>query len=289
MDECLLNDYIESVIVPLYPNMHKFAVFDPDTGHLIQGPVILKVDAGPGRIVSSAATLAKREEFFERGLIIMMGLPNATSVQQEMDALYGAFKAATYARGEKVVQKKLRARGLARRNGEEQGPRASTVLNLDFSDLAMIVNGMPDDDLRDRPFDSNFSKEKILSAWNKVGFVPFNRNCLKNKKVRKELGQNVRDEEIEDLQVYYNMMSDRMETQLFNVGIFESAIPTAQHLKRGETHTEQVEELLKSGKAFSASGHWNLCSSRSGNAGGTLETQKRQLELNEQARLACES
>jgi hypothetical protein len=34
--------------------------------------------------------LAKREELFERGLIILMGLPNATSVQQEMDALYGA-------------------------------------------------------------------------------------------------------------------------------------------------------------------------------------------------------
>jgi hypothetical protein len=48
-----------------------------------------------------------------------MGLPNATSVQQEMDALYGPFKLATYACGEKVVQEKLREQGLARRNGEQ--------------------------------------------------------------------------------------------------------------------------------------------------------------------------
>ena len=87
MDEELLNQYIETVIVPLYPNMHKNAVFDANTGKLNQGPVILKLDAGPGRIVSSEAVLAKREALFERGLIIIMGLPDATSVQQEMDAL----------------------------------------------------------------------------------------------------------------------------------------------------------------------------------------------------------
>ena len=106
MEETLLNSYIEQVIVPLYPNMHKTAIFDPESGTLNQGPVILKLDAGPGRIVSSATILAKREEFFERGLILLLGLPNATSVQQEMDALYGPFKSATYARGEKVIQEK---------------------------------------------------------------------------------------------------------------------------------------------------------------------------------------
>ena len=57
MDDLLRNDYIEKVIVPLYPNMHKKAVFDPLTGQLNQGLVILKVDAGPRR----------------RGLIILLG------------------------------------------------------------------------------------------------------------------------------------------------------------------------------------------------------------------------
>jgi hypothetical protein len=53
--------------------------------------VILKLDAGPVRIVSDYIILAKQEELFEQGFTILMGLPNATSVQQEMDALYGPF------------------------------------------------------------------------------------------------------------------------------------------------------------------------------------------------------
>ena len=56
--------------------------------------------------MSSKIILLKPEEFFERGLIILMGLPNPMSAPQEMDALYGPFKLATYARDEEVVQEK---------------------------------------------------------------------------------------------------------------------------------------------------------------------------------------
>ena len=282
MDESLLNQYIESVIVPLFPNMNKNAIFDPVTGRLNQGPVILKLDAGPGRIVSNAAMLNKREEFYERGLFILMGLPNATSVQQEMDQLYGPFKSATCARGEKVVQRKLKLRGIARRNGEHQ---QAAALSLDFSDLATIVNGGPDDPITDRPFDCHFSEAKILSSWAKIGFVPFTRKCLKNPKVRKELGQHMRDEELEQLQAKYAFDVDVMETIGFNPGILDAVVPTAVHVDRASTTEAQVEQLLKSGKAFSSSGHWNMCDSRIGNAGVTLIAQKRQIALNEEQRL----
>jgi hypothetical protein len=281
MDDSLLNDYIEQVIVPLYPNMNKTAVFDPITGKLNQGPVILKVDAGPGRIVSSEEVLMKREQLYERGLIIIMGLPNATSVQQEMDALYGPFKSSTYARGEKIVQNKLRIRGLARRNGNKPSP---AVLNLDFNDLATIVNGRPEDIAGDRPFNFNFTKEKILWSWAKVGFVPFTRNCLNNKRVRKELGQRNRDEGLENLQLRYDVLVDAVEEDGFNPGIFDATIPTAAQVNRAETEDEQVEELIKAG-VFSAAGQWNRCESRIGNAGVTLKAQKQQLKLNEDARL----
>jgi hypothetical protein len=80
MDDSLLNEYIEQVIVPLNPNLNKMAVFDPITGKLNQGPVILNDNAGPGRIVLSEDILSKREQLYERGLIIIMGLPNATTV-----------------------------------------------------------------------------------------------------------------------------------------------------------------------------------------------------------------
>jgi hypothetical protein len=73
-----------------------------------------------------------------------------------MDALYGPFKSATCARGEKLVQEKLRRRGLARRNGERL-PKA--VLSLAFADLPTIVNGTVDDVGTSRPFDTYFTKE----------------------------------------------------------------------------------------------------------------------------------
>ena len=46
-----------------------------------------------------------------------------------------------------------------------------------------------------------------------------------------------------------------------------------------------MPELIKAGKVFSASGQWNLCESRIGNAGVTIRAQKQQLQLNEDARL----
>jgi hypothetical protein len=281
MDDELLNQYIETVIVPLYPNMNKTAIFDARTGRLNQGPVILKVDAGPGRIVSSEVVLAKREALFERGLIIILDLPNATSVQQEMDALYGPFKSATYSRGEKVVQQKLKERGLARRNGQQL---SSAVLNLDFGDLPTIVNGKATDAIADRPFNLNFTKDKILWSWAKIGFVPFTRSCLQNKRVRKELGQHSKDAALEDLQLQYDLLVQDVEAAGFNPGIFDAAIPTAAHIHRATTETAQVEQLLKSGKAFSASGQWNFCESRIGNAGVTIRAQKQQLQMNGTAR-----
>jgi hypothetical protein len=99
MDDTLMNQCIKSVIVPLYLNMNMTAFCHPRTGKLIQGPVILKLAAGPGRIVSNIVILQKREKLYERGLFILMGLPNASSLQQTTDALYSPFKSATFAQG----------------------------------------------------------------------------------------------------------------------------------------------------------------------------------------------
>ena len=145
------------MILPLYPNINKTAIFD-ERGSLLQGPVILKINAGPGRIVSSSEiVLAKRKALFEKGLIILLGLPNATSAQQEMDALYGPFKSATYSCGKKVVQQKLKARGLARRDGQQL---SSAVPNLNCEDLPTIVNGTTTDVVVDKPFDLSLHKEQ---------------------------------------------------------------------------------------------------------------------------------
>jgi hypothetical protein len=58
--------------------------------------------------------------------------------------------------------------------------------------------------------------------------------------------------------------------------------PYRQLLK--STEEEQVEEFIKAGVSF-ASGPWNNCKSRIGNAGVTLKVQKKQLKVNDNVRL----
>jgi hypothetical protein len=78
---------MRTVIILLYPNMNKTTELDPITRKLNCGTVILKMDAGPERIVLSGHILARREALIKRGLSMITGLPNATSIQQKMDAL----------------------------------------------------------------------------------------------------------------------------------------------------------------------------------------------------------
>ena len=283
MDDSLLTDYINQVVLPLYPNISKTTAFEPTTGKLLHGPVILKLDSGPGRIVASHDSILQREALAEMGLIIMSGLPNATSVQQEMDALYGAFKSATYARGELVLMDKMRKRGLAARNGNARvaAAAAASILTLGFEDLATIVNGNADDDLSGRPFDKNFTKEKIIQAWCKVGFVPFTRNCLSHKKVRHELGQTSTNEALESLQVEYNGLISAAERQRLNAGVFDVAIPVSHQLERVHDEDQQVQQLLAQKGAFSASALWNVCGTRVTNARVALRAQKEQIALND--------
>lgn len=100
-------------------------------------------------------------------------------------------------------------------------------------------------------------------SWSKVGwFVPFTRCCLKNKRGRKELGQHTEDAGLENLQLGYDILTDSFEFDGFNLGIFHATIPKAPipHVDRTLTDAEQVAQLLRSKKAFSASRQWtNFC------------------------------
>ena len=152
-------DYIE---LPLYPNISRTAKFDAKTGkkagrfflllflpnkgvnsnlllqsigRLLCGPVILKVDSGPCRMEASAESITQSTKFLERGLFILMGLPNATSVQQEMDIIYQSFKSATFTRGEQaLLTRKLMLRGREqqenRRMNNNESPQAPLSIGL---------------------------------------------------------------------------------------------------------------------------------------------------------------
>ena len=302
MDDSLFNDYIERVVLPLYPNISKTATFDANTGKLLCGPVILKVDSGPGRIIANMESIAKREAFRELGLLILMGLPNATSVNQEMDALYGAFKSATYARGEVILTERMQQRGLERSalaaaaaaavnddDDNEAGPAAPlTRFAMGFEDLATVVDGKSTDDVSLKPFTRTFTRLKILGSWSKVGFCPFTRNCVASKKVRHELGQASKDQDLEDLHESYNAGVAQADGQGLNAGIFDGRIPVAKSVDREQGEQEQIDKLLETKGAFSASAHWNVCGSRIGNASVVLRAQTEFLAV-EASKLASQS
>jgi hypothetical protein len=268
---------------------------DRDTGKLLCGPVILKVDSGPGRMIANMTSISKRAEFLEQGLLILMGLPNATSVNQEMDALYGAFKSATYARGEMILTERLRLKGLRNsaratataegdndndeeEGGEDQRP-APVLVSMGFEDLATVVNGKQGDEIGNRPFEKNFTKAKICASWSKVGFVPFTRNCIKHKKVRHELGQREKDLSLEEVQTSYRDLVDGADLHGLNAGIFDATIPVAKHVEREIEEEDQVKKLVATKGSFSTSALWNVCGTRIGNASVVLRAQKEQLDL----------
>ncbi len=112
---------------------------------------------------------------------------------------------ATYARGERLVAEKWKARGVTRRNGEV----TNATLTLGFEDLSTIVNGLPTDGINMQPFDKVFIEEKILGLWAKIGFIPFTRNCVGTEKVRHELGQNLVNVDLENLQEKYDGLVEK--------------------------------------------------------------------------------
>jgi outer membrane translocation and assembly module TamA len=218
------------------------------------------------------------------GLIILAGLPNSTSVQQETDALYGSFKSATYDRAEHVLMEKIKERGQQVRRRQGDGPfppkgAPSSILLLGFHDLATIVDGNKDDDLSMKPFTKNFTREKIVNAWAKIGFVPFTRNCLNDKKVRHELGQADVNTVIETLHAKYVNLVAVVEDQGLNQGVFDASISVAVRLERSVDEDEQVRQLLAQKGAFSASALWNVCGTRVGNARVALRAQREQIAI----------
>ena len=61
-------------------------------GKLIRGPLVLKTDAGPGRLSKEAESIEFRSEMAEKGLHIMLSLPNATACTAELDQIYSKFQ-----------------------------------------------------------------------------------------------------------------------------------------------------------------------------------------------------
>ena len=104
--------------------------------------------------------------------------------------------------------------------------------------------------------------------------MPFTRNCLKDKKVRKELGQQKADEQLENLQRRYDLLVDSFEGDGFNAGIFDLEILTAAHVIRAETRTSMRRSWSRIEKPSPPLGNGTTASQESATQASPLELRR---------------
>ena len=145
MTTSLWRRLIEDVFLPLYPNTSRVVTRCAQTGKMVTGPLIVKTDAGPGRLSKEAESWEFRQRMFEKGVYIMLGLPNATAATQEMDQGYAEFQPAVKRSTERVVSRKLADRVAARRKAQAKADddKADRVIELvTLDDLDAMFDDM---------------------------------------------------------------------------------------------------------------------------------------------------
>lgn len=292
MDSSLFIMYFDEIFLPCYPHVQKETVRCPITKKKLAGPVLMKVDAGPGRLSKEAESLEFRHEMEEKGVYIMLGLPNGTEATQEMDQCYADFKPACARSTERLAGIKLAARVRARKvaNGgtvtansmtedlaayldahqdeedNENGDKFTfsikqNVCNVSITnrDLSFIVNGLPNDPIEKKPFSNTFTRSNIWSWWNKVGFIPMNRNAVNDPKVRYERGEGGAPEQeskmIELLVEDYAKCAADLAGMGFNEDILdlEAATVEPKNYLTAENEEELVDKIIAS-KAIGKAG-----------------------------------
>ena len=93
-------------------------VRDPISRKLLSGPLIVKTDSGPGRLLKEAASLSFREEMASLGVFILLSLPNGTECQAELDQMFSEFQPRCKKSAIQVVGMKMKARLDALKNAQ---------------------------------------------------------------------------------------------------------------------------------------------------------------------------
>ena len=195
--EDALEKIIETLIIPLYPDLAPDWIYDDD-GNIIGGPIVHRLDGGPGR--TGQLSLPMRMRMAEKGVYLFPSGPaNCTAACQECDQLFGEYKQVCDEVTDEIISERITKRAaeeallrnrqpFVRADGaESRSKKDLTKVELTNNDLPRIVNGRPSDPVERRPFSRAFSREKVNWGNKKVGAVPLTRAALKNPKVRQEL------------------------------------------------------------------------------------------------------
>ena len=121
MDTGLWHQLLKDVYVPLYERrLFPEPIRDPVT-KLLSGPLIVKMDAGPGRLSKQAISIDFCEEMAQLGVHILLSLSNGKSCMAEMDQLFKKFKPACSKSALRVASKKMQKRMKARTQSTWKG------------------------------------------------------------------------------------------------------------------------------------------------------------------------
>ena len=113
---------------------------------------------------------------------------------------------------------------------------------LSNDDLPGIMNGKSSDEYKTKPFDSTFTKDKVLKCFKRVGYAPFTRECLKLKYIRHEINEDTDDEALATFVTEYEEANLNLKLDGFNVKmVFDAVVPTATRLRCKDTEEEQVQ------------------------------------------------
>jgi hypothetical protein len=235
MDEVEFAKYVAIVLPKLYLDAA------PEKGKW----VILKCDGGPGRMSLDLLALLRLDGFH-----LFPGVPNTTAVTQETDQNYGPFKGA-YARNlDALVDEQI-----------AQGKTTSIPAWM----VGLIVFGGCDPEtkleLPESAFGVGFSEKACKHAWEKVGAAPLTRACLKDKRVRRSMGDGLEEE-----QLMYRLIQEANDVATFTLTmcgyngtvLAQQIMPREEIKQLTEEHSLERQLLLKNatthGKKFTVLG-----------------------------------
>ncbi len=135
MDNTLYPVFLNEVILKCYPNVQKETVRDK-TGCKIKGPVLFKCDTGPGRLCKTIEHVESHKELLQKGVHNLLGLPNGTESQQELDQAFAEFKPATNKSTVRIAAMKMARRVKARKlmKKKQNEERAAAALMEEIND-----------------------------------------------------------------------------------------------------------------------------------------------------------
>jgi hypothetical protein len=316
MDTGLWHQLVRDVYTPCFnERISPEPIRDPLTKKLISGPLIIKTDAGPGRLSKEASSIEFRDHMATKGVHILLSLPNATASTAEMDKFFEKFKPACGKSALRLAAKKMQMRMEVRM--EVQNNNADAVIDVDASDasssededepnerkkkggqsicnvsfsnfdLANLVNGWPDDPVELRPFDYHFTKEGIIGSWLAVGFLPMTGKAAEDPKVRHELGEGgappAAARRLAALNKEYIISATTLTAMGFNGELLDCELPKVKKQPVFRDEEAQIQHIVDN-KLLNKAGGLYKTGLIVANCRVVLEAGKRMAELEKKAK-----